>query len=316
MTPTGLHPYPLPLPTFRSIPKSTFMVAVQEASDVEGGTGSLHSDLLERIGQAVRREEGKVRGLRRQLDEAGRPDDLREQANLILSRLRDLPRGESTVTIEGWDGEPVELRLNPGLSPRENAEAFYEEAGRQERAKARLPALLEAAGVRLKELERLRTDLLEGRLDPEEVRRRVPQESRSALREGAPDERLPYHRFRSSGGLEIRVGRGARDNDELTFRHSHPDDVWLHARDGSGAHVVLRWREQGNPPRRDLAEAAILAALNSRARSSGTAPVDWTRRKYVRKPRKAPAGTVIPDRVQTVFVEVDPELPKRLRWDR
>ena len=127
--------------------------------------------------------------------------------------------------------------------------------------------------------------------------------------------RLPYKRFRSSGGLEILVGRGPGDNDVLTFRHGRPEDVWLHAREVSGAHVILRWAKDGPPPARDLAEAANLAALHSGARGSSLVPVDWTRREYVRKPRKAPAGTVVPDRIRTLFVEPDPELPHRLSWD-
>ena len=77
--------------------------------------------------------------------------------------------------------------------------------------------------------------------------------------------------------------------------------------------MILRWRGADNPPARDLAEAAVLAALHSRARTSGTAPVDWTRRKHVRKPRKAPPGSVVPARVQTLFVEPDPALEERLR---
>jgi predicted ribosome quality control (RQC) complex YloA/Tae2 family protein len=81
--------------------------------------------------------------------------------------------------------------------------------------------------------------------------------------------------------------------------------VWLHARHTAGAHVILRWNGSGNPPARDLEEAAILAALHSKARTSGSAPVDWTLRKYVRKPRGAAPGSVAPDRVRTVFVEPD-----------
>ncbi len=77
--------------------------------------------------------------------------------------------------------------------------------------------------------------------------------------------------------------------------------------------MILRWPERSqNPPRRDLVEAAVLAALNSRARGSATVPVDWTRRKHVRKPRKAPPGLVIPERVTTIFVRPDPSLPDRL----
>jgi predicted ribosome quality control (RQC) complex YloA/Tae2 family protein len=77
--------------------------------------------------------------------------------------------------------------------------------------------------------------------------------------------------------------------------------------------VVLRWRGDDNPPARDLAEAAILAALHSKARTSGSVPVDWTRRKYVRKPRRSPPGQVLVERARTLFVAPDPELEERLR---
>ena len=108
------------------------------------------------------------------------------------------------------------------------------------------------------------------------------------------------------------MGRSSKANDLLTFQHARPDDVWLHARHAAGAHVILRWEGEGSPPARDLAEAAVLAALHSRARSSGSVPVDWTRRKYVRKPRRAAPGTVIPERVATLFVDPDPAVEVRL----
>lgn len=123
---------------------------------------------------------------------------------------------------------------------------------------------------------------------------------------------LPYRTFRSSGGLEIRVGKGARFNDDLTFHHSAPDDIWLHATHTAGAHVVLRWRGPGGAPARDLEEAAILAALHSKARTSGSVPVAWTLRKYVRKPRKSPPGQVVIEREKTLFVEPDPSLVESL----
>jgi len=108
------------------------------------------------------------------------------------------------------------------------------------------------------------------------------------------------------------VGRGARFNDDLTFRHSSPGDVWLHARQTAGAHVILRWQGEGKPPARDLEEAATLAALHSKARTSGSVPVAWTLRKYVRKPRKSPPGQVTIEREETVFVVPDAVLMERL----
>jgi len=77
--------------------------------------------------------------------------------------------------------------------------------------------------------------------------------------------------------------------------------------------VILRWgRKDENPPQRDLADAAIAAAVHSGARHSGTVAINWTRRKYVRKPRKAPPGSVLADRVKTVFVEPDEAYVKRM----
>ncbi|HEX5726329.1 MAG TPA: NFACT RNA binding domain-containing protein, partial [Longimicrobiaceae bacterium] len=128
-----------------------------------------------------------------------------------------------------------------------------------------------------------------------------------------PGERKPFRVYRTSGGLEVRVGRTSRDNDRLTFGHAAPGDVWLHARSVPGSHVVLRWSAEGSPPARDLEEAGVLAAWFSKARSSGTVAVDWTRRKHVRKPRGAPPGRVTVQHAKTLFVSPDPALEERLR---
>jgi predicted ribosome quality control (RQC) complex YloA/Tae2 family protein len=136
-----------------------------------------------------------------------------------------------------------------------------------------------------------------------------------AIKPQTPGTRLPYRRYRTSNGLEVRVGRNAKSNDELTLHHSSPRDIWMHARHVGGAHVVLRWQDaETNPPARDIAEAAALAAIHSAARTSRMVPVDYTRRKHVRKPRRSPPGTVMVERAKTVFVEPDAELEEMMRW--
>ena len=112
------------------------------------------------------------------------------------------------------------------------------------------------------------------------------------------------------------MGRGAASNDDLTFRAAAPDDVWLHARDAAGAHVVLRWTDADAPPARDLREAASLAAWHSKARGAAVVPVDWTRRKHVRKPRGAKPGTVILREERTIMVRPDAALERSLRDQR
>ena len=214
----------------------------------------------------------------------------------------------------------LQLRLYvAGVAPNsvraiENAQALYQEARKQQRAAARLPRLVEEAQAARARLLDLHTRAQSGQLGPADVRALVRQPAARKQR-GNATEKLPYRRYRTSGGLEVRVGRNSRANDELTLQHSSPRDVWLHARHVGGAHVVLRWHEvEANPPMRDLMEAAMLAAFHSKARTSRTVPVDYTRRKYVSKRRKSPPGQVTLERAKTVFVEPSEELEGKLRW--
>jgi hypothetical protein len=337
----GAFLYPLSLPS-PSAPQEQEQEQVQEQEHVPSllqGMARLRSEagnapaqalaldpaLLARGEARLRRLERKAGALARQLRQAPDPAPLRARGDLLLARFHQVPTGEDRVTLPGFDGEPVEIPLDPALPVHENARRWYDEAARAERARTALPAQVEEARTRAGKLRALLASVSRGEAGPEALLREVGRAPEGGDGKGGAGRggrggqgeaaTLPYRRFTSSGGLEIRVGRGARRNDDLTFRHAAPDDVWLHVREAPGAHVVLRWSGEGNPPARDLEEAAILAALNSDARHAGTVPVDWTRRKYVRKPRKAPPGAVLPDRVQTLFVAPDPELPGRLSAD-
>jgi predicted ribosome quality control (RQC) complex YloA/Tae2 family protein len=238
---------------------------------------------------------------------------LRGNADVLMSQLHVLQRGMASAELPDFAGGTVTLELDPALTGPDNAAKLYDAARRRDRAAARIPDLLLKARRERDRLEQLAGRIREGTASTEELERL--QRTRVVAGRDAPAP-LPYRVYRTGSGLEVRVGRGSRSNDDLTFRHSAPNDIWLHARDVAGAHVILRWtRADANPPAADIAEAANLAALSSKARTSGTVPVDWTRRKHVRKPRKAGPGLVIPERVKTVFVEPDPSAADRMRSD-
>ena len=262
------------------------------------------------VGRAISREQKKLQRLEQESREgAADAERLRASGDLLLANLYLVKRGMTAVQLTGFDGEPVSLELDPAVTPSDNAQNFYEQARKRQRAAERLPALIDAANIEIARLEEVLRRVEAGEtpelgLPQARVRKAAPPQGRS----------FPYRRYRTTGGLEVRVGRTGRSNDELTFHHAAPDEIWLHARDVGGAHVVLRWTGDGNPPRQDLTEAAILAALHSKARSSGTVPVDWTRRKYVRKPRRSAPGKVLVERASTIFVEPDAELKEKLRW--
>ncbi len=315
-TPKGPQPYPLPLRGTPSQSVSSLLEAFEVAHQTEGdgqqGAGIVPGDLIQRVKAHQKRARKRAATLERELNGSPDPEGLRAQGGLLLARLAQIPRGAAEVELEGFGGERQSVPLDPALSPQENAARYFNKAGRASRARERIPGLLEDARTELGRWEELLSRIQTGEVSAGDVADALPHES-PGLRPGADGTvSRPYRRYESSGGIEIRVGRGAKHNDDLTFRHSHPDDIWLHARHAAGAHVVLRWTRPGAPPARDLEEAAVLAALHSKARTSGSVPVDWTRRKYVRKPRKSPKGAVLIDRAQTIFVEPDPGLLERL----
>lgn len=313
----GPQPYPVPLPGTSSTDAASLIDAFETCarSMGDGGEASpsavLGPELLAGLEHRVDQARRRVTSLEAELETLPDPDRLRSVGDLILARYHEVPSGAESATLAGFDGESVEVRLDPSEPAHVNATRYYDRAQKSERAAERLPGLLEEARAEVARLEGLLDAVRAGTADEEEVRDAIgplPQSSHGESQSPA----LPYRSFRSSGGLEIRVGRGARHNDDLTFHHSSPGDVWLHAGQAAGAHVILRWPGPGNPPARDLHEAANLAALHSKARTSGSVPVDWTLRKYVRKPRKSPPGRVSAERVETVFVEPDEALLDRL----
>ena len=314
--PWGKQPYPAPLPGIISAPFPSLLDAWATLATSEDAPGREQevAKLLARARRRVETARRRVASLYLELDKAGKADRLRGLGDLLLSHLHLVPNGVAEVTLPGFEGGEVRIELDPTLRPHQNAARLYDEARRLERAEERLPALIERgedevrrweAGVAAAEASGELEEWMEAAL------RRA--ESRAAKTPAQVRERKPYRVYRTSGGLEVRVGRSRADNDQLTFRHASLADVWLHARSVPGSHVVLRWTDEGAPPARDLEEAATLAAWHSKARSSGTVAVDWTRRRYVRKPRGAPPGRVSIIQAKTIFVAPDEATEERLR---
>lgn len=309
-TAQGAQPYGAPVDEHERYPSLLDAWAAAAQSRRDAPTVSAEDALA----LVSRRMDAVQRRMTRLLEEAagaGREAAaLRSDADLLMANLHAVSRGETSITLPDFEGGSRTLALEPGFSPADNARRMYDNARKRDRAAARIPRLVEQAEA---ELERL--DALAGRIRDGAIPVEALAPLRSADRSADGDTPvLPYRVYRTSGGLEVRVGRGSKANDQLTFRHSSPSDVWLHARDVAGAHVILRWgRADENPPASQIEEAAVLAALFSRARTSGVVPVDWTRRRHVRKPRRAAPGLVIPERVRTVFVEPDPAQEERMR---
>jgi hypothetical protein len=239
--------------------------------------------------------------------------DLRGKADLLAAHLHELRAGQNVVVLDDFEGRSRSIELDPKLTPAANLDSLYRRAAKAERTVATLKARLRDLRAELAEgndpLQRLEAAAtLEDRIElARQLGVPLAPPSRPAIR-GGPRRatRLPYRSYRLRSGEELRVGRSAKDNDELLRHHSAGKDLWLHAQGVEGSHVIVRQSDAAATPA-GIEAAARVAAEFSKARNSKLVPVIVTERRYVRKPRKAPPGTVVAERARTLFVE--PGLP-------
>lgn len=220
----------------------------------------------------------------------------RAEADLLMAYAHTVEPGAHSALLPSFDGEgEVPIALEPQLSAVQNAEKRYSRARRREEVYLRLAerednirSELDAARNRLEQLDHAELDQLE--------------KLASDLESEKP-ERSPYGaRFRTPGGYEVLVGRNNKENATLTHRIGKSMDWWFHAQGYPGSHVLVRsaGKDLDLP---DILYAAQLAAAHSKARGSGNVPVDYTRIKYVWRPKGAAAGQVHYTDQKTVFVD-------------
>ena len=269
------------------------------------------SGILNALQKEIDRLDRAIGSLDEGRSEYERADLYELYGSLLLAHLDAVPRGASSVDIDDGPTHHV-IRLDPRINATRNAQRYYDRAKRARAAhnevRLRRPPLLERRSLALQLLEdvarlRSRDDLkaFAGDHERELAAFRIGPKARER-------EQIPFRIFTVDGGFEVWAGKSSENNDLLTLRHAKPNDLWFHARGAGGSHVVLRvGTGSGEPGKRARHQAASIAAYYSKMRSAGTVPVAMTRRKFVRKPRGAPPGTVALEREEVLFVP--PQLP-------
>ncbi|NLD39576.1 MAG: DUF814 domain-containing protein [Desulfatiglans sp.] len=113
--------------------------------------------------------------------------------------------------------------------------------------------------------------------------------------------------YKIAGDWEVLAGKTDDDNDYLSLRLTHPNDYWFHVKGMPGSHVILRAKENEEPGKDILKEAAAIAAWHSKAKNGGITPVSCTMAKYVSKPKGAKPGTVTIKK--EMVIKVRPGIP-------
>ena len=296
-----------------------YHTAVEVAVQIERRLGGLRGLLRREIERLAHAERASARDLESFED----PERHRLWGEALLAGMHASRRiGEAIFVPDPYaaDGGEIAVPARPGLGPAQVAEEQFERYRKAQRGLAQARRRRDWLSSRRKRLEELEwsQDGRKGRdaiRSLEEGMRELglpvglepdTRAGRAAARGATP--RLEGVRvFTTSDGLTAMVGRSGPGNQRLTFKLAAPDDFWFHAQGVPGAHVVLRNpTRRPRPPEESMLEAASLAAWFSNAREQEHADVQWTRRKYVRRPRGAAPGTVLLKRFETVRVRPAP----------
>lgn len=228
---------------------------------------------------------------------------------LLTANLHSLKSGTDTAAVDNYYADPVEriaIPLDRQLTPGENAQRYYK---KYQKLKAARDMAIVQREQTLSEL-----NYLEGQLD--NLTKCTAENELSELIEELKDQGYikrdkggkkkmklaaskPMH-FVSSTGADIYVGKNNRQNDELTLHFASPNDIWMHTKSIPGSHVIVKGASEQDTA--TMTEAALLAAYYSRARGSENVAVDYTPRKYVKKPAGAKPGMVIYTTNKTAYV--------------
>jgi len=315
----GLMVYPMPsvqYPADQQHPRAS----VNEALDAlfrtlvtRTGLDEERMQTLTAIRRAAASRKQTLKSIVRTIAESEKADRYKEIGEIILGSLHAIEKGMKSVALpDFFDPEmcEVEIELDEKLEPQPNAERYFKRyrkardaaaTAESRRAQvtgeiARLQGALEAAesANTVESLRELRAALTSAGL----LRQDVAHEKHEAEFPG-----YKIRHFTTPDGWEILYGENSTSNDYLTQKVARPNDIWLHSRQITGAHVVVRMAGRKPPvPRPVLEQASRIAAMNCDAKHSSLVPVDHTLKKYVHKPRGSAPGLVTYRNEKTIDV--------------
>lgn len=249
--------------------------------------------------------EKQIKSARIKQDKLSNAQSYRHYGDLIMSNLWQIRDGLKEVKLNDYlSGDELSVPLKPKLTARENAERYYQKAKNQ-------AIELRFAEQKVQQLETSLPEVLKAQ-EAIEKAQSWPELKPYILAEKekiSSDERSPYHEF-THLGFTILVGKSAADNDLLTLRVAKKDDLWLHARDVAGSHVVIRQKPGQGFPEPLIEAAAALAAWFSKRKNESLCPVIYTQKKHIRKRKGMVAGQVLVEKESVVLVK--PESPDHI----
>ena len=209
---------------------------------------------------------------------------------------------QKSVTVTDANGEKTAIQLNPAHTLAWNMEAKF---NRVKKARRGIEMCSARLGQIEKEIDEVSSDTIQQGTQQQSKKPSRKEQTHSA-----------YHLFRSPSNTLFFVGKGAKDNDELTMKLSTPHDYWFHVQHAHGAHVIMKTSKGKTPTKEQILYGCMLALFYSKAKNSARAEVWYTQRKYLKKPKGAPPGSVVITKGKSLFVVLNQKILDELVKER
>ena len=265
------------------------------------------NDLFKFVTNLADRISRKLDVQRQELARSTERDILRVKGELIHANLWMIEKGMTSVVLENYydNCKPVEVKLDPRLTPNQNAQHYFSEYRKADTAERMLKKFIKKGEAELSYIESVFDLLSRARTDDEVVAIREELVSQGYLKNHRKNNQKPVKlapkEYLSSDGFRILCGRNNIQNDKLTFKDSRKNDIWLHTQKIHGSHTVIV-TEGREVPETTIQQAAIVAAYNSKARESSLVPVDYTEIRNVKKPSGSAPGKAVYEHYKTAYV--------------
>lgn len=278
------------------------------------------ADLHRVLTTNLERVQRKLNAQREDLRRSENREQDRIFADLIQASVGMIPRGADKATLMNYydpDCAEIEIPLDPALSAAANAQKYYKQYRKAQTAQRVLVEQMEKGEKEREYLETVLDALSRATTTAEMdvIRQELTDGGYlRAMKKPVKPTALKPKTFVSDDGFTILVGRNNVENDRLTTKIARGNDIWMHTKNIPGSHVIVL-TEGKTPPDSTLEQAAILAALHSKAADSKQVPVDYAMVRQVHKPAGAKPGFVIYEQNRTAYVDPDSALAERLKQE-
>lgn len=273
------------------------------------------SNLLKFIQNEYQKNTTKLKKLKATLEDSENSDDYRIKGDLLYASLHLMQKGMTSVEVDNYyDNTKMKITLDPKLDPKANAQKYYQ---KYQKAKNSIDVLHQQIELTEKEIDyfdSLITAMAQASYyDALEIKEELENEGylkKKKQRNTIRKKRIPqFKKYLTKDGIEIDIGKNNLQNDYLTFKYAHRYDMWFHAKDMPGSHVIVKAQDLDEYT---IRLAAKIAAYYSKGKNSSSVPVNYTLVKTLKKPAGSKPGKVILDNYKTIYIDPDEEFLKEL----